>query len=76
MCNDLPPTVDPCGEYGEFHSFVFDGPIFSFPVRFKKGEIVFREYLAPTINNHDPNSDAEFQTNYGFYFCDLVPQQP
>ena len=26
---DLPPTADPCGENGEFHTFVFDGPIFS-----------------------------------------------
>lgn len=40
---DLPPHVDPCGENGEFHSFVFDGPLFSKPVRFEKGEIVVRE---------------------------------
>ncbi|MFX0087993.1 MAG: ATP-binding protein, partial [Candidatus Hodarchaeota archaeon] len=39
----LPSKVDPCGENGEFHSFVFDGPIFSEPVQFQKGEIVFRE---------------------------------
>ena len=31
---DLPEHVDPCGENGEFHSFVFDGPRFAFPVRF------------------------------------------
>ena len=30
--DDLPPNVDPCGENGEFHSFVYDGPIFSQPV--------------------------------------------
>jgi uncharacterized protein (TIGR00290 family) len=41
--DSLPPDVDPCGENGEFHSFVFDGPIFSYPIQFKKGEIVFRE---------------------------------
>jgi uncharacterized protein (TIGR00290 family) len=40
---DLPPEVDPCGENGEFHSFVFDGPIFSEPVRFELGEVVLRE---------------------------------
>jgi len=39
----LPSNVDPCGENGEFHTFVFDGPIFSFPINFKKGDIVFRE---------------------------------
>ena len=27
FCNDLPPGVDICGENGEYHSFVFDGPI-------------------------------------------------
>lgn len=31
----LPPGVDPCGEAGEYHSFVFDGPIFSAPVPFR-----------------------------------------
>ena len=39
---DLPPGVDPCGENGEFHSFVFDGPIFRAPVRFTLGEVVQR----------------------------------
>jgi diphthamide synthase (EF-2-diphthine--ammonia ligase) len=40
---DLPPTVDPCGENGEFHTFVFDGPNFSAPVRFEIGDIVCRD---------------------------------
>src|SRR4030042_6498925 len=40
---DLPALVDPCGENGEFHSFVSDGPMFSKPVSFTKGEIVLRE---------------------------------
>ena len=39
----IPSNVDPCGENGEFHSFVFNGPIFSCPIQFKKGNIVFRE---------------------------------
>jgi uncharacterized protein (TIGR00290 family) len=39
---DLPAHVDPCGENGEFHSFVYDGPIFRRPVRFTKGDIVMR----------------------------------
>lgn len=42
--HDLPEGVDPCGENGEYHSFVFDGPIFRSPVLFKKGEIVYRQY--------------------------------
>lgn len=40
---DLPATVDPCGENGEFHTFVFDGPIFQQPIEFTKGEIVDRD---------------------------------
>lgn len=41
--DDLPDTVDPCGENGEFHTFVFDGPIFRSPVRFTLGETVLRD---------------------------------
>jgi uncharacterized protein (TIGR00290 family) len=40
---DLPPEADPCGENGEFHTFVYDGPIFGERVEFEKGEIVLRE---------------------------------
>jgi uncharacterized protein (TIGR00290 family) len=40
---DLPPSVDPCGENGEFHTFVFDGPIFSRPIDFTLGKVVLRD---------------------------------
>lgn len=40
---ELPPGVDPCGENGEFHTFVYDGPLFSEPVRFSLGETVCRD---------------------------------
>jgi uncharacterized protein (TIGR00290 family) len=40
---DLPPTADPCGENGEFHTFVFDGPIFQSPIPIRTGEIVNRD---------------------------------
>lgn len=40
---DLPPEVDPCGENGEFHTFVFDGPIFRTPVSVQVGEVVERD---------------------------------
>ena len=40
---DLPPNVDPCGENGEFHSFVFDGPIFEKRISFTVGQIVSRD---------------------------------
>jgi uncharacterized protein (TIGR00290 family) len=41
--NRLPASVDPCGEYGEYHTFVFDGPMFREPVRCRRGQIVLRE---------------------------------
>lgn len=43
LLHDLPSGVDPCGENGEYHSFVFDGPIFKQPVPVEVGEIVERE---------------------------------
>jgi uncharacterized protein (TIGR00290 family) len=40
---DLPAGVDPCGENGEFHTFVFDGPIFKRPIPVRAGEVVERD---------------------------------
>ena len=40
---DLPPGIDPCGENGEFHSFVYDGPGFRQPINVSVGEIVERD---------------------------------
>jgi uncharacterized protein (TIGR00290 family) len=40
---DLPPGIDPCGENGEFHSFVYDGPGFRHPVDVSVGAIVERD---------------------------------
>jgi len=40
---ELPGGCDPCGENGEFHSFVYDGPIFAFPVKINRGECVTRD---------------------------------
>jgi len=40
---DLPPGIDPCGENGEYHSFVYDGPIFQRPVEFDVGMTVCRD---------------------------------
>ena len=43
---DLPPGVDPCGENGEFHSFVHAGPIFDRPIAIEPGEAVVRDGFA------------------------------
>ena len=39
----LPPTADPCGENGEFHTFVYDGPMFHQPIRIQTGTIKHRD---------------------------------
>ena len=73
---DLPPNVDPCGENGEFHTFVFDGPLFSAPVPFEKGEIVHRRYTPPPKTDDagyecgDDTDPSPFDT--GFWYCDLM----
>lgn len=41
--NDLPNGIDPCGENGEFHTFVYDGPIFNKMIDHKLGEIILRD---------------------------------
>jgi len=41
--SDLPPDVDPCGENGEFHTFVHAGPILRNRVAHEKGEVVLRD---------------------------------
>jgi len=40
---DLPSTVDPCGERGEFHTFAWDGPMFRHPIAFHRGAVVERD---------------------------------
>ena len=43
LLSELPARVDPCGEGGEFHTFVSDGPIFRAPISVERGETVLRE---------------------------------
>jgi uncharacterized protein (TIGR00290 family) len=40
---DLPSTIDPCGENGEFHTFVYEAPIFTKPIEVRTGEVVERD---------------------------------
>src|SRR5207245_10816372 len=40
---DLPPGVDPCGERGEFHTFVWDAPHFHAPVDIEVGDVIERD---------------------------------
>jgi uncharacterized protein (TIGR00290 family) len=46
LLRELPQGVDPCGEHGEFHSFVSDAPGFARPIAITVGEIVVRDGFA------------------------------
>jgi len=73
---DLPENVDVCGENGEFHTFTFDGPIFSKPIPFEFGRIVQLKYEKPKTESSntacDTNDSDAF--DYGFWYCDLIPK--
>ncbi|WP_298427494.1 diphthine--ammonia ligase [uncultured Kordia sp.] len=71
--NDLPDTVDPCGENGEFHTFVFDGPIFSSPIDFTIGEKVLKTY-SPSKKDEDSCGTDDSAWDRAFWYCDLIPK--
>ena len=54
---ELPATVDPCGENGEYHTFCYKGPIFKNEIKFSLGETMHKFY-SPEEN--------------GFWFVDLI----
>jgi uncharacterized protein (TIGR00290 family) len=43
LLSDLPPDVDPCGERGEFHTFVSSGPMFGAPIEIRAGQVIERD---------------------------------
>ena len=59
---NLPASVDPSGENGEYHSFVYDGPLFAQPIPVIKGEVVRRTL-----------GEANDQFDTGFWYADLLP---
>jgi len=60
--DDLPEGVDVCGENGEFHSFVYDGPIFKNPIPITVSNIVKKEY----------KSTENKQWDLAFWFAELI----
>lgn len=61
LVKHFPSQVDVCGENGEFHTFVYDGPIFHSPIKMVLGEKVTKTY-------------SHQDKNYEFGFLDLIPQ--
>ena len=54
LLNDLPPSVDSCGENGEFHSFAFAGPMFTREISVEAGDTVDRDGFVFTDLTHVP----------------------
>ncbi len=77
--NDLPDDVDPCGENGEFHTFVYDTPFFDSPIPFTRGETVFRSYKpckdedSKQFDRSGNNQNRAWDT--GFWYCDILPDE-
>ncbi|NPD83516.1 diphthine--ammonia ligase [Lentimicrobium sp. L6] len=60
LIKELPVDVDPCGENGEFHTFVIDTPYFKFPLEVKSEESILKKY---------PNDNPEISSE--FWFCPI-----
>jgi uncharacterized protein (TIGR00290 family) len=63
--NSLPKDVDMCGENGEYHSFVYDGPFFKNTLKIKTGEKIYKPL---EIKFADNNSATK-----GFWYIDILP---
>lgn len=72
--DDLPSHIDPCGENGEFHSFVFDGPNFNFPVEFEIGEKIKRSFVQKEKKEDNCFSNKDTSWDTQFWYCDLIPK--
>jgi uncharacterized protein (TIGR00290 family) len=55
LLDELPKEVDPCGEYGEFHTFAFEGPMFSKSLNIQLGEVIERDgfIFADILSRHE-----------------------
>ena len=71
---ELPSNVDVCGENGEFHTFVFDGPIFKNKIDFSIGEKVLRSYTLHADADDNCHQSKKEKSNHdtSFWYCDLI----
>lgn len=64
----LDPSIDPCGENGEFHTFVFDGPLFKSEITIARGETVKKTYR---YRKKESNGEVR-ELESSFWFQDLL----
>jgi len=69
--DELPETVDSCGENGEFHTFCFEGPVFKRKISISVGEKTYKPLEIKTTDHPTPIKDVGTK---GFWFVDLLLQ--
>ncbi len=67
---DLPASVDPCGENGEYHTYCYAGPIFQKKIDIHIGEKIYKPLEIKTDDSCG-GIESEIKTR-GFWFCDLL----
>lgn len=73
LIEKFPNEMDVCGENGEFHTFVFDGPVFKNPIVFTLGEKIFKAFKPPKASDGTcGNSQTNMPINLGFWYVDLL----
>lgn len=75
LVEELPAGIDPCGEYGAFHSFVYDGPPLRQAIAVERGEVVERTYGNPRDNSLSESSHSDRSASdksSSFWFIDLT----
>lgn len=73
LLSSLPEGVDICGENGEYHTFVFKGPVFEKPIGFEIGEKVYMEFAKPKdINDTCFLKQAVESKKDGYWYIDLL----
>jgi uncharacterized protein (TIGR00290 family) len=68
---ELPSTVDYCGENGEFHTFCSEGPIYKQAIGFRKGNLEYCPISASPTNHEASVTEQKIK---GFWFCDFIPE--
>ncbi|MGB7601365.1 MAG: ATP-binding protein [Candidatus Sulfotelmatobacter sp.] len=74
LVDEFPASVDPCGENGEFHTFVYDGPMFTHAIPVENGQVVTRDgFVFADLTLLAP-AEASARGQYEIRNCIEIPQ--
>ncbi|MGY3055575.1 uncharacterized protein (TIGR00290 family) [Pedobacter sp. UYEF25] len=72
LIRSLPSEIDVCGENGEFHTFVFAGPIFKRKIDFRMGEMINKTYSVASTEQIGGDKTQVITSEVGYWFRDLI----